>query len=106
MDKISQKILFSRVGPSGHDSLHVLNTQKYRTVLVPLSAMAPARLLNENCTGLAQMVRLGPTFLLKIPIRALKLGQNLGQPYTVFVHGTWRAMHGCRVKTGSKTRVA
>jgi hypothetical protein len=33
----------------------------------------------------AQTARLGPTLLLKIPIRALKLAHNLGQPCTIFV---------------------
>jgi hypothetical protein len=32
--------------------------------------------VNENCTGLAQIARLGPTLCLKIPIRALKLAHN------------------------------
>ena len=40
---------------------------------------------NENCTGLAQIARLGPTLWLKIPIRALKLAHNLGQPCAMFV---------------------
>ena len=40
---------------------------------------------NENRTGLAQIARLGPTLWLKIPIRALKLAHNLGQPCTIFV---------------------
>jgi hypothetical protein len=40
---------------------------------------------NENCTWLAQIARLGPTLWLKIPIKALKLAHNLGQPCTIFV---------------------
>jgi hypothetical protein len=40
---------------------------------------------NENCTWLAQIAN-WPKFRLKIPIRALKLAQNLGQPCTIFVH--------------------
>jgi hypothetical protein len=40
---------------------------------------------NENCTGLAQIVGLGPTLWLEIPVRALKLAHNLGQPCTIFV---------------------
>ena len=40
---------------------------------------------NENCTGLAQLARLGPTLWLKIPIRALKLAHNVGHPCTIFV---------------------
>jgi hypothetical protein len=40
---------------------------------------------NENCTGLAQIARLGPTVCPKIPIKALKLAYNLGQPSKFFV---------------------
>jgi hypothetical protein len=40
---------------------------------------------NENCTGLAQIAGLGPTLWLEIPVRALKLAHNLGQPCTIFV---------------------
>jgi hypothetical protein len=50
----------------------------------PRPLMASRSLRNDNCTGLAQIARLGPTVWLKIPIRALKLAHNLGQR-TIFV---------------------
>jgi hypothetical protein len=46
---------------------------------------------NENCTGLAQIARLGPTLLLKFPIRALKLAHNLGQPFRISLLNLWHA---------------
>jgi hypothetical protein len=45
----------------------------------------PRRPRRYNHTGLAQITGLGPTLCLKIPIRALKLAHNLGQPCTIFV---------------------
>ena len=48
---------------------------------------APRARYNQSCTGLARIARLGPTLWLKIPIRALKLAQNLGQPCAIFVYG-------------------
>ena len=34
--------------------------------------------LDESCTGSAQIARLGPTLVPKVPTRALKLAHNLG----------------------------
>ena len=41
--------------------------------------------LHGNCTGSARIARLGPTVWLKIPIGALTLAHNLGQPCATFV---------------------
>ena len=41
--------------------------------------------LYKNCTGSARIARLCPTLWLKIPVRALKLAHNLGQPCTILV---------------------
>ena len=42
-------------------------------------------------TGLARKLQVDPAFSLKIPIRGLKLAQNLGQPCEFLVQGEgWR----------------
>ena len=56
-----------------------------------LSAAAPA---NEKSTGLAQIVQVGPIFWLVIPIRGLKLAQNVGWSVKVCstIASVWRAL--------------
>jgi hypothetical protein len=55
--------------------------------LPPVRAIPGQLGLNKNCTGLAQIARLGPTLCMETCIIALKLARNLGQPCTIFVLG-------------------
>ena len=40
---------------------------------------------DENLTGLIQILKVGPTCRLEIPMRGLRLAQNLGQPCGFYV---------------------
>ena len=67
------------------ESPQAIMAPSVETVLPPLGLSPTPR--NENCTWLAQLLRVGPTLQLKISIRALQLPNKLGQPCTNVIGG-------------------